>query len=537
MDREINLDAIRALESQIKEHEGAIIRLKRTRNSFLNVSTLPPEILGAIFRWNVIPDGDFGGLPRGSYNFLLVCHHWLEVASRTPELWCFWGNTIQDWIHRYARCGTAPIDLVLDEGPYGTGRDFDDKLRDALQDRAARDTIRQVRLRGFHTAERLNCAISAIVNKGEEPRSISMESFIIHNGGRPSAAIVDVSTFFSRYHLPKLKHHHLFGCRISPQDLLKSRTTALTTLDLTSSELSPLFTSSQLLSILSSNPFLQHVELPPDSVTHADDDRSFGQVPLHHLRKLDLSNNFRLVFRLLNQLELPDKMDDLRLSLYECSTSDLSQTLGPYLGDRIRRRGRFPGGGLGLWISRSSTTVDLRIGDVPQGDGSGRLVWFVGVSASMSAKMGGEEADKLCFNLIGHVPQDQIVDLQTTLPILRSQELCVGMRNLTYLHLDEVDLSACFVEPNIRELHTSEKLLPSLDCIMISQPTLSGDDWTPFTDFLSRRAAVGNPISSLRFQGSRPHMDEDVSECIGRAVKDFEDEGSDEDEDSDEDEY
>ena len=51
MDREINLDSIRSLDKQIEEYEKAIIRLKRTRNSLLNVSTLlPPEILGNIFR-------------------------------------------------------------------------------------------------------------------------------------------------------------------------------------------------------------------------------------------------------------------------------------------------------------------------------------------------------------------------------------------------------------------------------------------------------------------------------------------------------
>jgi len=120
MDWEINLDSILALEKQIEGHEGheqTIIQLKRTRNSLLNVSTLlPPEILGGIFRCNVIPDGDFNGLPNGSYNFLLVCHHWLEVASCTPELWSFWGNSARDWEHRHSRCRTTPLDLVLETG-------------------------------------------------------------------------------------------------------------------------------------------------------------------------------------------------------------------------------------------------------------------------------------------------------------------------------------------------------------------------------------------------------------------------------------
>ena len=87
MDQEINLNSIRALEKQIQEHERAIIQLKRARNSLLNVSTLlPPEILGRIFCWNVVRDGYFGGLPKASHNFLLVCHHWFQVASGTPGL-------------------------------------------------------------------------------------------------------------------------------------------------------------------------------------------------------------------------------------------------------------------------------------------------------------------------------------------------------------------------------------------------------------------------------------------------------------------
>ena len=113
MDRKINIDSIRALEEQIREHERAAIKLKRARNSLRNVSKLPPELFGKIFCWNVIREGDFDELDDGSHNFLLVCHHWFEVASHTPELWCFWGNTLIDWA-RWCHCSeTAPLDLVL----------------------------------------------------------------------------------------------------------------------------------------------------------------------------------------------------------------------------------------------------------------------------------------------------------------------------------------------------------------------------------------------------------------------------------------
>ena len=114
MGPETNIDSIMALEEQIKEGLGDVIQLKRARNSLLNISTLvPPELFGQVFHWNVIPDSDFGGLQQGSYNFLLVCHHWFEVASTTPELWTFWGNTLKQWSQRYQRSGTAPLDLVL----------------------------------------------------------------------------------------------------------------------------------------------------------------------------------------------------------------------------------------------------------------------------------------------------------------------------------------------------------------------------------------------------------------------------------------
>jgi hypothetical protein len=96
MGQEINFDSLRVLEERTQEHGGTLIQLKRARNSLLNVSTLlPPEILGNLFRWNVIPVGDFWGLSTTSFNFLLVCHHWFRVASGTPELWGFWGNSVR----------------------------------------------------------------------------------------------------------------------------------------------------------------------------------------------------------------------------------------------------------------------------------------------------------------------------------------------------------------------------------------------------------------------------------------------------------
>ena len=524
MGREIYHDAILVLEKKIEEYEQAIIELKRIRNSLLNVSTLlPPEILGKIFRWSVARGGDFDGLPKGSYNFLLVCHHWFEVASNTQELWCFWGNSTSDWTHRYPRCEAGPLDLVL-EGCAGSG--LSDELRDALQDHAARDNIRRVHLTGFFAAKLLNSVFSAIVAEGEGTRSNGVESFrILQSSG--GSDVTDVSGFFSRYYLPKLKCLRLVGCGISSWDLLGSRTAALTTLEL-ADVLSPITpTLSQLLSILSSNPLLQDLKLSYHLASPViDGEGSSPLVPLRHLKKFHLTSDFGHASGLLNQLELPDRMERLRLDLRQCSALDLSQILGPYIGDCVRRRGRFPGGGLGLSTSHTSHTFLLHIADAPSHDDFSMVAWFMMVDIVMSGALKKEEAEQTGLDLITHIPREQVIGLRTALPILRSKELCVEMRDLTYLHLIEVDLSTWFAESDIHGPHAFEGLLPSLDRILIIWSTLSGDDgWSPFTNFLSRRAEARNRISSLRLCRC-PLIDDDVVETIKCAVKTFENEDS-----------
>jgi len=113
---ETNVDSIRVLEEQIRKNQQSMVGLKRTQNSLLNISRLPPEILGDIFCRSVIPDG----FEKRSYSFLLVCHHWFQVASCTPELWGFWGNNLRDWEKRHLRYPDVPLDLILDVLNFGT---------------------------------------------------------------------------------------------------------------------------------------------------------------------------------------------------------------------------------------------------------------------------------------------------------------------------------------------------------------------------------------------------------------------------------
>ena len=122
MSRETNIELIGLLERRIEEGKGDVIKLKRARNSLLKIACVPPEILGEIFSWTLVRgdptsgrNSHFDGFPEGSFNFLLVCYHWFEVASHTPQLWTFWGNTLEEWRKWHRRHPqVTPLDLVLD---------------------------------------------------------------------------------------------------------------------------------------------------------------------------------------------------------------------------------------------------------------------------------------------------------------------------------------------------------------------------------------------------------------------------------------
>ncbi|KAF9646519.1 hypothetical protein BDM02DRAFT_3009363 [Thelephora ganbajun] len=209
MGPEINIDHIRYLDKKIEEGAGDIIQLKRTRNSLLNISArVPPEILGSIFRWRIVPDDDRPpslSSRGGSYNFLRVCHHWFEVASRTPELWSYWGSTLKQWSQRYKRFGTTPVDLTLSGyNIYDPNSPFDGPLRDALRDRAEHDGIRSLHLMSNRTI--LAFILSTLTFDGEDVRCSSIESISLQCVGDFD---VDVSNFFARYRFPKLRYLHL----------------------------------------------------------------------------------------------------------------------------------------------------------------------------------------------------------------------------------------------------------------------------------------------------------------------------------------
>ena len=518
MTNETDIDSIRALEDQIREHRRPIIELKRVQNSLLNVSRLPPEVLGDIFCRNVIPEQTFGGFERRSYNFLLVCHHWFEVASCTPDLWSFWGNNLRDWTKQCLRYPAAPVDLVLDgvQFPEDT---LDISLRKALQDRAAADTIRRIHLLS-EGSELLSSIILPLTANFDGIRSSGVESIIIRARDRGSLP-VDISDFFAHYCFPKLRSLELTNCAISSWDLITSRTSLLTTLDLFFDGPTPDPTTSQLISIFSSNPGLQSVRLTGYTIPDDDGGMSSLRVPLCNLEDLDLSGDLQNVVRLLHCLDHA-RNAGISLSVYGGMAEDIPRILGPYLRGHLRHRGSSPNGlDFSIFRADQSITLYMGSGDDIHPELESILVMFIFLSPSLPRNL----QQRAFLDLIADTPREEIVSFRVGGNAVVMGDVYVRFPNLTTLYLTKMALSSALPRLTV---NGDEDILPSLQHVVFEGLTVDDGDWGPLTEFLSHRASSGNRLASLTIVESSD-MHPEVAEGIRDMVGEFTTERFDED--------
>ena len=443
-----------------------------------------------------------------------------EVALHTPEVWSFWGNSPTDWArwHRYS--GTAPLDLVLGDVNYDDCS-FDIALHGTLQDRAARDAIRRIHL-WSEDQEFLSSIISTLTATRGRVRSNSVDSFILSNDG---IKLVDVSDFFAHYRFPKLRHLELDDCRIASWDLLMSRTAVLTTLILHLGYPSPTPTTSQLLSILASNPTLRKVSLSRCAVPVDGGGKSPFQVPLHHLKELKLTGGSRHVIGLLHRLDHPTYMDTLDIALCDCVVLDIPQIIGPYLRDYLRRRGR-PQNGLGLSVFQAGQAglhATLCVGDVCAFDPStpmwGQVATFVKVTVTLDQTMATnrDRSVKGVLDLIPYTPRDEIVYFRSWGEPAAMEYISINLPNLRTLQFGGMRLSAALRGSN---LDGNDNFWPFLQHIFIERLFVEDDGWDPLATFLAHRASSGNRLGSLVVVSS-PHMCLEVEERIRGLVQEF----------------
>ena len=501
MGREVNEDRIRDLE---KKGTGDIIQLKRARNSLLNISTrVPPEILGSIFSWRVREGRRHGIVRKSSYHFLLVCHHWYEVACHTPELWDFWGHTLAGWLQCYRRSG-AVVDLVLNGYNSGGSKNpFDGPLRDTLRERSKNDTIRSVQLWN-ESRPLLAAVLSALTpDDDEEVRYSSIESI--------SLRVVNASKFFARCRFPKLSSLRLStGTEISSWEHVGLHTTALTTLSLT---LDPrgmvtVPTTAELLSIFASNPNLQNVTITRLRALRDDGDRSTIPVPVRKLERLVIDGDLRSVSQLVQRLDYPQMMDELALSICKCTAEDILGTLGPLARDHIQRDGRLRDR-LGIFVKCFPDSISIQANAIKNtGDQAQRLT-FATFTANLKQGTFFSGNYQLCIDFVAHLPVEPVVYFGGDLSMDIVKEIIPTMPNIQELHLIHAQLEYGFLLLNPKEPLAHKKLLPSLQRLFLEDVILDDEGWSPLIPYLTHQTSSGQRIS-LTISGQSEHICKDV---------------------------
>jgi hypothetical protein len=526
MDREINANSILELDKQI-------IHLQRSRNSLLNVARVPSEILGHIFRLSVKPkaaDGPFAGLGKRAYNFLLVCNRWFEVARSIPDLRGFWGNSLEDWGRQYPHSGPSPLDLVLD-GVAHRIWPFGSELQGVLRGYAVRDAIRTVHLRD-EDMQLLTTIISTLTPEDDGTRDSSIESIILDGvlvDSYPSRHPLpsygaDASDFLSRHRFTNLRDLSLSGyLEILPRawDCLRSHTAMLVNLSVSLVSYSSIPTTSQILSLLASNPNIRSLTLALPRIGDDSGSGSESRVPLRHLENLTLKGGPHHVFSILQRLELPERVDHTRLEFHNHTSDEVKEVIAPRIRDYLHRDPRFKNR-LGIFIEASGRHILLRVSVVGVGyRGPDRLppqgpphTFFVTLRTPA-------EGEKLCIDILALLPRESIVYFETTLSMTVTKEVVVAMPNLEALCLVDAEVSDGFLLPNPDGPNAHTKLLPSLRRLYLRDAEVGTyHDWIPLVRYVTHQTPGNHPFSLLLI-GKQIHICSKAAKEIKGLVAEF----------------
>jgi len=329
-----NTHAIQDLKAKTQYHEQETIRLKHFRNPLPNLSVcLAPEILGHIFWWSVIsgvnPSGRIAG---NTFNFLLVCHYWYDVATSTPPIWAFWGTSVRECVAFRRYSGAVPLYVNLVD--VNTNRD----IREAcgvLQDWSV---LRRIRHLHVHSSPR---ALANILSFTSTPQPSYIRSQIQSlkltvegpwTTERPEE-FPDITNFLNIHSLPELQSLRLRGCNMR-WDSLIPQTSKLTHLLVHAHVKSRKPTVLQLAALFAGNSALEDIDLSLEIASTPEDSLldSSITVLLPHLRCLVVHGNAVGHTQLLNLLTFSNGLKHVNIDIFlDGIVTDVAAALTPFL--------------------------------------------------------------------------------------------------------------------------------------------------------------------------------------------------------------
>ena len=273
-----------------------------------------------------------GRISGGTFNFILVCRYWFDVATSTPSLWAFWGTSLRECLafHRYS--GAVPLYLNLAD------IDSDRDCRNAsgvLQDRSVHRRIRHLHIQ---TSPKKLTKILSLMSTPQDPSVRSQIQSIMlvvegpwHTG--PAGEPPNISSFLIAHALPELRFLHLRGCDLDWKYLIL-QTSRLTHLFIHAHDRSKKPTVLQLAALFARNCTLEVIDLSLEIASTPEDSSPeiSNSIFLPHLRRLTIHGSATGHTRLLNHLTFSNTLKQVNADLFlDGIVVDVAAALTPFL--------------------------------------------------------------------------------------------------------------------------------------------------------------------------------------------------------------
>ena len=312
-------------------HGKNIVYLGGLRSPLFNGPVyLPPEVLGHIFWCRVVSGvNSSGSISRGTYNFLLVCRHWFDVATSTPSLWAFWGTSLREFLTFHRHSGDVPLYINLTNIN-------SDRVTDAsyiLQDWSVQRRICDLHIRTSPGALTNILSLMSMPRPSLVRSRIKSLKFIAEeqrNAGLPEE-LPDITNFLKAYSLPELRSLVLHNCRLMWESLIY-QSSGLTRIDIRAHNGCTKPTILQLATLFAVNIRLEEIHLSLDIASMPKNFLSElpTSIVLPHLRRLIIRRGVSDHIRLLNRLAFSNLLKQVDIGLYlDRTIADVPKALAP----------------------------------------------------------------------------------------------------------------------------------------------------------------------------------------------------------------